>query len=111
MIHTQTQTFIAYHRANILGFEEQKAKWNILYSYVFNHLKMHMSAQQGKSIHSLTHSLYCSRHASFQKLIILLLERQRHMKELSTNERKHEVKCQDERASQISCENAERGLE
>ena len=70
-----------------------------------------MSAQQGKSIHSLTHSLYCSRHASFQKLIILLLERQRHMKELSTNERKHEVKCQDERASQISCENAERGLE
>lgn len=33
------------------------------------------------------------------------------MKELSTNERRHEVKCQDERASQISYENVERGLE
>lgn len=33
------------------------------------------------------------------------------MKELSTNERRHEVKCLDETASQISYGNAEHGLE
>lgn len=56
--------------------------------------KIHMSAQQGKSIHSLTYCITIDKLPS--ESLLLFCRRQKHMKELSTSARRHEFKCQNE---------------